>query len=303
MVLRARVEAPAAGPVRRGLLAPGGAIRLDDPGDRWLGGFAYEQLACGVIGPRPLICEDTTKPDDVDQPGIREYDPVYLLGADVCTTLGTVRADRLARARGNLADTESFQLEQEVWDGVATRAATPDLVNDYLAMGGAGGAEVLSDDPVPFVNALAELEQALAECLHGAQGMIHATPLTASLWWSAGLLRLEGQRVMSPSDHIVIAGAGYSGSAPGAAAGDPPVAPADLAAEGNAYGTGLVYVRLGEVAEVGDERSQVARDVNTRTILVERPAAATWSGCCAVTIPVDHTTDLYSSAVIDGGTP
>lgn len=288
--IRAHAEAPPAGAVRRGLLAPGGAIVVDEAGERWIGGFAYEPLACGVIGPRPVVCADSAKPTDVDPAAIREYDPVYLLGADVCTTLDTDR-DRIGRARQNLLATRSYQLAQELWDGVASRAATPDLVNAYLAIGGADGAEVLSDTAVPYVDALAQLDDALARCLHGTQGMIHMTPLTFALLGTAGALRAEGQRVLTPNDNIVIADAGYTGSAPGADEGDAPVAPADLAAEANIYGTGLVYVRLGSEARVGESAvDEVDRTVNTWTTLVEQPAAATFAGCCLLTIPVDHTT-------------
>lgn len=291
---RQRVETPAAGPVRRGLLSPGGAIEIVEPDERWVGGFAYEPLACGVVGPRPIVCEDTAKPTDVDPAEIREYDPIYLLGADVCSTLDRGR-DRIERARGNLLATQSHQAEREFWDGVATRAATPDLVNAYLAEGGAASA--VSDTAVPFVNALAELDQALAECLHGTQGMIHATPLTVSLWYAAGLLRVEGQRLLTAMDTIVVTGSGYSGSAPGASAGDPPVAPADLSAEANAYATGLVYYRLGNVDRIGEtEVSEIDRATNTQTTLVERPAAVTFAGCCLLTIPVDHVNPTATAA-------
>lgn len=291
---RQRVDAPAAGPNRRGLLSPGGAIEIVEPDERWVGGFAYEPLACGVIGPRPIVCEDTEKPSDVDPAAIREYDPIYLLGADVCSTLDRGR-DRIERAQQNLLATQSHQAEREFWDGVATRAATPNLGNAYLAEGGASDA--VSSTPVPFVNALAELDQALAECLHGTQGMIHATPLTVSLWYAAGLLRVEGQRLLTAMDTIVVTGSGYSGSAPGAQAGDPPVPPADLSAGATAYGTGLVYSRLGSTNRIGETAvSEIDRATNTQTVLVERPAAITFAGCCLLSIPVDHVTPTASAA-------
>lgn len=286
----APIATPALGANRRGLLSPGGAIRLDDPDDRWLGGFAYEEWSCDALAPLPMLCEQGEK-DTNDKPGIREYQPVLLFGTDVCTTLDQSR-DAVAHARQNLLATESFQLEREVWDGVATRAATPDLVNDYLAIGGAGGATVLEASAVPYVNALALLDQALAECLHGTQGMVHAMPLTVALWVAAGAVRVEGQRLLTPMDNIVVAGSGYSGSAPGAQAGDAPIAPADATLAANAYATGLVYVRLGAEERIGQSASEeVDRSTNTRTVIVERPAAATWSGCCAFTVEVDHTTE------------
>lgn len=307
-------EAPASGPVRRGLLAPGGGIPVEESVDadqeagptgrrapRWSGpsGFTWDPVSCVATDPLPIVCpEGAEKPDGEDflaEP--RTVVAVALFGVDRCTVMGRPEEGRVPRARQALLDTQSHQLEREFWDGVASRAATPDLPNAYLASSAAGGATILSDDPVPYANALAELEQELAECLHGQQGMIHAMPYTVSMWMEAGLVRVEGQRLLTIMDTIVVTGSGYSGSAPGEDPGDPPVPPADYTAAAMAYASGLVYVRLGDIERVGDSAVQeIVRDTNDWVTRVERPAAAMWSGCCLLGIEVDHTTSTPGPA-------
>lgn len=285
LVIRQRREAPTGGTNRRGLLAPGGAILVEPGDERWVGGVEWEGGPCGSLLPRPVVCEDTSKPEDVDPQGIRTADAFYVSGYDQCSTLDTGR-DRAANARANLAATESYQAELEFWDGVASRAAAPDLENMWLARFEAATAAAAG--PLGYVRALAALDQALAACLHGQQGMIHATPFTASMWMAAGLLRVEGQRLLTVMDSIVVAGSGYSGSAPAVADGGAPVAPADLAAGANAYGTGLVYAQLGAVAVLED----TDRSVNTSRARAERPVLLSTAGCCVLTVEVDHTSEI-----------
>lgn len=296
--MRVRVEPPAPGPNRRGLLSPGGAVRVDEPGAQWEGGLAWAPLSCEALAVRPIVCGpeadaglDPKATPDNEQ--VVEYDPVYLLGGDFCSTLDR-SLDHVQRARWNLSATESHQLETELWDGAASLLKADPEPNNYLAK--VGGAAEVSATALPYTRALAELEQAMAECLHGQQGVVHAAPITADLWYAAGLLRVEGQRLLTPMDNIVIAGSGYSGSAPGQDPNDPPVPPGDIGAAANAYGTGLVYVRLGPVVEVGDEASQIDRTVNDWLVFVERAAAATFDPCCWFTVPVDHTQEVESAA-------
>ena len=143
-------------------------------------------------------------------------------------------------------------------------------------------------NPGGAARALADLEQAMAECLHGQRGMIHATPTTVAIWDHLGLIRVEGGLLLTALDTIVVAGSGYSGSAP--VVGSAPQPPADLSAAAYAYGTGIVYTLLGSItpADEGDEASRVDHSVNDETVFVEQPVAAFWSGCCLLAIEVNH---------------
>lgn len=298
-----RIEAPARGAVRRGLIVAAPTLVFPpvpdgddgatvDGQERWIGGVFFEAQACDALDPRPILCADLGDKPDQTSDGNPTWDPYYVMGADECTTMDRGRP-RLENARRNLLATQSEQIESEVWDGVASRAATPDLPNPYLAKVGDGDAPVstiLSASAVPFVQALAWLDHALVECLHGGQGMIHATTFTVNLWQAAGLLNIgDGGRLFTISENIVVAGAGYSGSAPGAAEDDPPVPPADISAAAFAYATGLVYVGLGREDRIAStEAQEIDRTTNTQTTRVERPAIAVWGPCCQIGINIDH---------------
>lgn len=272
----------------------------------WAGGLVFEAASCETVAPRPLGCdiEPPLDPKEApENPGLVEYEPFLVMGADVCSTMDRTR-DRRERARLQLLATESWQIAREVWEGAVARSTTPDLPNDYLA---SADTTVLDATAVGYVSALAELEAALLDCMHGARGMIHASPYTLTLWNEAGLVRTTDQGIiLTALDTIVVADAGYTGSGPGAVEGDPPVA-ADLAVSAWAYGTGLVHLRRGLIYEVGDEQSQIDRSTNTWEVFVERPVAAYWSPCCQLGIHVSHETPGGNAGAgggdVDGGTP
>lgn len=268
----------------------------------WAGGLAFEAMSCETVAPRALGC-DIDPPLDPKEapanPGVVEYEPFLVMGADKCTTMDRTR-NRRELARLQLLATESWQIAREVWEGAVARSTTDDLPNAYLA---SAATDVLDATPVGYVSALAELEAALLDCMHGARGMIHASPYTLTLWAEAGLVRTTDQGIiLTTMDTIVVADAGYTGSGPGEDPGDPPE-PADLAVSAWAYGTGLVHLRRGLIYEVGDETSQINRSTNTWEVFVERPVAAYWSPCCQLGINVDHTGPGASNGGINGGTP
>ena len=282
---RTRVDAPGLAPGRRGLLSA--AVEVTGGDERWVNGFAYEAESCDPAQSLPIWCNPGQVWDSrggtsyAKEPGLSggivEYDPFLIIGSDFCTTLDRDR-DREGRARRQLLATESHQLEAEVWDGAI--AYTEGNDNNYLAK------DTTTDLGSAELNqAFAALEQGLAECLHGQRGMIHATPYTVSLWYAQDLIRVEGGLLLSALDTIVVAGSGYSGSAPG----EPPTPPTDITLAAYAYATGMVAVRRGAItpADDGDTGSRIDHYRNDETVFVERPVAATWS-CCTLGIEVVH---------------
>src|ERR1051325_9251661 len=93
---------------------------------RWVNGFSFAADSCDAVDPMAITCIDS--PDDKPIPtnaGIVTIDPFLTFGAEQCSTIDASR-DREARARRNLLTTESWQIEREFFDGVATKSATPD---------------------------------------------------------------------------------------------------------------------------------------------------------------------------------
>lgn len=269
------VPPPAHSPVRRGLLVA--ATELTDAGDRWVGGFKYDPLTCDAVDPLPINCTplEVDKPVPDASPHV-EYSPFLVFGADRCTTLDRGR-DRGALARANLAATESWQAEREYWAGVAS--ATADDPNPFITD---GTATEVTSAAVDVVAAVSAIEQALAECLHGARGHLLVPPAVVALLDHAGLVRIDGGQLLTAMDNVVVSGGGFDGR-------DPDGNATDLAAVGWIYATGWTYFRRGPVTPVGDEASNVDRGANTITTIVERAMAVTAAGCCKLAAEVDMT--------------
>lgn len=295
---RVPVDGPQAQPGRRGLLQAAVPANLP-PG--WENGFSFDADSCDAVGPQPIECGPLTPAKDVvPNAGIVDYNPFLTFGVDVCSTMDNGR-DREGRARRNLLSTESWQLESEFFDGVATKAhdvanGSPGNIalNPYLTDGET--ATAIGGGTLPATLALARLERVLIDCLHGQRGMIHATPDVVTMWQAGGALRVEGNTLLTVLDTIVVPGAGYSGDDPDGTDVGPDVS--------WAYGTGIVYLQQGQIIDAfGDmPQARVDRNVNTTTWRFERINALLFATCCVLGVAVDVSA-AGNSGGIDGGSP
>lgn len=265
-------------PPRVGLVAS--AHKPNDLDDRWTNGFQFLPESCGggvdVIDP----CDAGTKSDGVN-PDIVSYEPFGIVAADSCSTIGWKSRDWIGRAKRLLAACESKQIEAEFWTG--TQAQASGWPNAFLA---SPEADELSSSPVTPLQALACLEQGLAECGCGGQGMIHATRQVVTEWVAQRLIFPEGNQLLTAMGTVVVPGAGYDGSAPDGSA----------AASGSiwAYGTGMVSVRRSAPEVVPGNTNQMEmlvastnRATNFITVRAEELAAATWDRCCHLAVAID----------------
>lgn len=263
------IEASRATPPRVGLLATLGIAAGQD--GEWGNGIVVEPEACESVGTFDP-CDPGTLSFSGGTADNVEADAIAIYGFDSCSALDNGR-DREGRARRALAKCASSQIANELWRGDLTRAQG--WSNRYLA---SDPSDKLGES-LPALDALACLEQSLAECSCGERGMIHATRQVVTHWVSANLVRREAGLLVTEMDTIVVPDAGYDGSGPGAS----PVAPTN----GNvwAYATGMVQVRLGQVSF----EDQVDRSVNDRVVVAKQLAVVWWEGCChsAVSIDVD----------------
>jgi hypothetical protein len=261
---------------RRGLLAvattPG-----DVPAD-WLHGVAFTPEPCAAPEPLPwVVCDtDVDLPTDPEtRPAASLWQPIWLRGEDVCSTLDGFRFDeRERRARANLTATASWQAESEFSDAVASSQAGDENPHLTDPTGWVTVASATAGTPEPAAFALALLEQDLAECLHGQRGMLHAPPAVVALWDAAGQLHMEGQVLVTANDNVVVAGSGYSGNEPDGSAPD--------AGSLWAYGTALVYQVRGEATTEGEASERVDRAQNTVVTWVTQPLLVFTSPCCKI---------------------
>lgn len=262
--LRTPVQAPLAAPSPVGLIPSSPAVN-DPAGTRWEAGFDYESESCFGAG-RGDRCEPGTKSIVAggDNPA---WDPYFVWAGQKCSALGYRARDWEARARRILAACEGTQIEAELWTGEV--AQDKELPNRFLA---SEDSDVLTDGATGLTDALACLEQYLAQTNCGQRGMIHATRQVITHWTALNLVRREGSLLLTIHNSIVVPGAGYDGSGP---LGSP-------ATEGHvwAYATGIVEVRRGDIEILGGPNKEgVNREDNTVEIRAERLAVASWDGC------------------------
>lgn len=294
---RARVEAPLMVPPRVGLLpslqAITGENEFGGDEDRWAAGFAFAPESCGTLGVGNP-CSGDAKPIE-DNLAVVNAEPFYVWAGDKCAPWELSR-DWQGRARRQLRGGLSYAIAQELWSGALARTEVDPQgdpwENKYLSM---AEADVLTDEATSPTDALARLEFALGRCDHGVRGMIHATRHLATYWAGLGLLRREGNLLLTFLDTIVIADAGYDGSGPPDGA-NPDGQPA---ADGSqwAYATGMLSLRLGAEQLLPDSMAEATdRQVNLTEYRIEQLAAVTWDGCCHLAAEVDQGMALIGGA-------
>lgn len=279
---RQAVEAPTPRPPRFGLVAAASVI---DDGRDWAQGFKFNPEGCGASGRIPVECVGNT--DTMDEPSRRplvEGDPFAIYSANDCeTTFGFAQADYEARARRALETTRSYEIANEVWRGDLTQGAGG-LVN--LPLTSTEGDVVTSAAADP-VDALACLEQALAQAVKGRQGMVHVTPQLLTHLRNQYVVELVGNTYMTPNGHIVVPDAGYDGSGPGAT-------PTPAGATQWAYATSMIGLRLstvdvipGSLADAKNFAAATNRATNKVRVWATQLVAYVWDECALLQAEID----------------
>jgi hypothetical protein len=263
----ATVTATRAAPPTTGLVAS--APPAADDGARWESGLAWVPERCGIGYQLVPWCSDTDPA--VHQPtttGAAYYRPVGARFAVSCSTLGGgVDPERVRRM---VEATSPFVVARELWDGALGQTEPFTIrgeihVNARLAdpsaeIVGTGGAELLF--------ALGRLEQAAVEASMGQRVMLHLpVRLTSRL---GDFARRVGADLLTRSDNLVVADAGYPGTGPTGQA---------VGATAWAYASTLAVVRQSRIEVVDDPAATVDRAVNTATVWAERMFAATFDPC------------------------
>lgn len=256
---------------------------ITEPDSRWESGVSYEPEMCGNDRTGTMgVCNLTSQSKTVALGGgAVDVESFIVWAGDSCSSFGFASRDWQGRARRKLAACESRLVERELWRGELSRGHAPDWPNKYLAH---SDSDIVTTSQTTPLNALACLEQALAECNCGSQGMIHATPQLVTHWASQQLVRREGNKIFTTLGTVVVPGSGYDGSGPAASAGGDPVAPAGSIW---AYATGMVHIRLGPVVPMPNNLNEALnRATNTITYYAERIVEVSWD-CCHMAAEID----------------
>ena len=206
--------------------------------------------------------EPPAKTANVDQT-FRGALPFTVYAEFECSPVGIPEAESIASDA--LDRVEQQQVEAAFWTGSAggQQVVFPHLAADTEVL---DGDIVLQPVASPVVtgadvaHALGELEQELADCYSG-QGLIHVPQSALPTLKAWNLATVVDGRLVTPAGNLIVAGTGYTGSAPDGTA----------AADGTAwiYATGAAWGYRSD-PYVSRLRDSLDRTSNTIRMLAER---------------------------------
>lgn len=278
-VPRAAVDAPLRNPTRAGSLI---ASALTPDGPRWYGGIEYRPELDNLTQTwEPHSSSPATK-TIASVPESVQYDP-YVIWVGSSEFPASSRYDEEARrVTTNLDVQTSHKVEEVLWSNQVD-ATDYGATHPNIALADTSAASLITPNgitAVGIVTGMHDMVEALNLYLGGARGMVH-TPqrLVPFLEYYRLIVRQGNMLQIAGTDHILVAGTGYSGS-------DPSLNTA--AGEVWLYGTPPVEVRLSDIQVVpGSEREALNRTTNTLEVRAERLALASFDyTVCHVGIPV-----------------
>lgn len=270
-------------PVQR-QAGPHGLLRVativDDPAAHWRQGVEWQSLCPGAA--------TTYEPCFTESPAASGAPPAKsgtaswrTFGATPFTVYGRVDCsapgfwdDAPALAADALAGSEQYEVERAFWTGAA--AGVADVAYPHLAASAqvADGLATLqlAATVAPTGSGVAasfgQFEQALAQCLDGAQGTVHVPMALVPVLADADAIHLANGSLRTLNGNLVVAGAGYPGTGP------------DGTGSGWVYGTGPVWGRRSPV-RVMEPSSTLNRSTNSVEALTERTYVIAYD-CCLV---------------------
>lgn len=261
-----RVDGPSPSAPLRGLLAV--AQTLDGEG-RWLNGVVLDAHPCGCADVVAIDCDPTPATlagDEYDAAGDGppEFHPFHVFAHRACSTFGLGPFDDFRRKLLDVLDaSQHHAIEREFWTG-AQVSTNPHLADGTADLAGASA---------PFVEAFAQVEQAIADSCRA--GVIHMTVAAATIAARYDLIEPQGATLRSRAMGTpVVAGSGYPGTSPD---GDAPPADGTWI-----YATGPLTVRLGEVQTPASIAEAIHISANRVVVRAMRPATVEWDRCLHV---------------------
>lgn len=296
---RVHVDPPTVTPPRFGLWS---VIQPVEDADQahWRLGVQHQPDLCQPAG---ATLPDCPPPDD-DYATLTKTPTGRLptIGADPfavyawvdCGPVGGVWEQAQARATAALTGGEARTVERVFWSGLTPAGPVYPHLASNVEITDPGAADpdayqvlvqpaavVPQDGPMDVVEALAVLEQALADCYPGV-GVIHVTRATAIHLATYDLITRQGEQLRTPLGTRVAAGAGYPGTAPDGTTPEYPRA--------WMYATGAITGRRSAVS-MSSREAALDRRRNHLVLIPERTYVLSWD-CC-----------LFAAEVYLGGRP
>jgi len=277
------VDPPRRQPMPYGLFTVVDDRPVDDP--HLLGGVEYQPL-CGGAGTIFDYCVTGGPGPGMYPTASRTYRgalPFTVFSEVDCAPVGTNWNTAADDARNILATTEQYQVERAFWTGQVAgldnivyphlAAATP--VTQAVVTGGLQitlqtQAVIVSGGSLSPVAAIGALEGALSACYDG-QGVLHVPESAIPALANLNMLKERGGKLYTQNGNLIVAGAGYPGTAP---SGTTP-------APGSTwmYATGQIFMYRGTIQTQATEVQSLDRSTNTLKMRAYRTYVLGWD-CC-----------------------
>jgi hypothetical protein len=251
------------------------------PIPRWMQGVKFQSVGCEPLERiAAMLCDAETSKVARELGDIIEFDSFTVYDAQkgslICTDIERVDGDIVQRYPSMVSE----QLGNELMCGGVRDESQGANVNPSLR----SSAAILAGGPYTPNDALALLEQAAADFLHGGQAMIHMTPRGFSFLNFFDQGSLENNRWLTAQGHIIVADSGYDGCEPDAnnIGGDAPNTDADEWW----YMSGSVFYALTEFVPLGIPYERIDYDYNQLTSIMEATATVVFDPCAVVAVPV-----------------
>lgn len=276
-------------PAPGGLLSVADVVRHTSINGAWANGpYGWDSEACPVQLDLADFCSNAAEGTiAVSDGGPFGSWPFGIVSVYKCNTIG-IKADerRKIAVRQNEAGTQKA-LEAELWGGYIAQASDRlkvPFLNDNSGVNVGTGV-------VPVEVGIAKLEQGLADCGLGVEGVLHLTRQAAQIAGSQGAIRMDSDGVLRTRlGTPVVAGVGYNPATVPAAPKKAAVpAPAKLGAQPDnqwGFATGPVSVHLGPSEFIGENLTIGSNLLET---VAGRTAAVYWDSCCVIAVQMDTT--------------
>ena len=272
-IARTPVPAPLRNVNRAGSLL---ASALTPDGPRWHGGIEYRpELDNLTASWNPSAGSDeqyTAQDKTIATPAENVlFDPYVIWQGSSVFPVSCRYEDEARRVRDALDIQTSYFIEQIFWTNLVD-GVDFGLTHPNVALADTSAASLVTPNgtaAVGIVTGLHDMIEALNLYLGGARGMIHIPQtLVPFLEFYGQIIRQGNILQIAGTDHILVAGTGYTGSDP---------ALNSAAGEVWMYGTSPVEVRLSDIyMNPGSEREALNRTTNTLEIRAERMALASF---------------------------
>lgn len=187
------------------------------PDTRWQGGISYQPMNGNLPSASASTYYPCAAPFEVslETTGLVTWNPWGISLGDQCPPGSTDEQEQRERAERRLASQTEYLLSRTFWTGDVGTGTFDSLSAPNRALADTDSDELTTTGPVGVVTAFSRLIEYLADTIGSQRGMIHVSPELLPFLAFYGVTMRDGFQILTTiADHVVVAGAGYDGSAP-----------------------------------------------------------------------------------------